>query len=59
MRNKYTHNYMTGKGIFNVIFEESSPMISYIVNGHERYVKIEELIRLAVSHTMIAWLLEQ
>lgn len=59
MRNKYTHNCMTGKGIFNIVFEESYPMLSYIVNDRESGVEIEEFIRLVVSHTMIAWLLEQ
>lgn len=58
MRNKYAHNGITNKGIFNTFFEEEYPMFGYGYGKYEYGVYLENLIQLITSHTLIGWLLD-
>ena len=58
MRNKYAHNGITNKGIFNSFFKESYPIIGYEYDSYEGGIYIEALIKLITSYTLISWLLD-
>lgn len=55
MRNKYAHNGITDKGIFNSFFREDNPLLGY---NDCSYVEIEKIIEQITSYTLISWLLD-